>query len=112
MIKWSEDYATGIQTVDDQHKMLILHINQLEELIKHPHPTPQAIEDGHALVKFLEQYADMHFGHEEDCMARHRCPAHALNQEQHQQSGTSSSNSAAASPPKVSAWRRSRSYTT
>ena len=83
MIDWNEKFETGIKTIDEQHKMLILHINQLEDMLLHTHPTPQQIRFAVSLVDFLEQYAKTHFGFEEQCMECHRCPVHEENQRQH-----------------------------
>lgn len=75
--------ATGSETVDGQHKMLILHINQLETMLKDFRPEPRNIQFAHSLVGFLEQYANTHFRFEEQCMECLLCPAHELNKEQH-----------------------------
>ena len=85
MIVWNEDYATGVETVDQQHRMLILHINRLEEVLKNTKPTAPEIQIAPDVVAFLEQYANTHFKFEDQCMASYRCPAHALNQQQHGQ---------------------------
>jgi len=85
MLVWTDDFATGSETIDGQHKMLILHINQLEEMLKNIRPTPRDIQFAHSLVIFLEQYAATHFKFEEQCMECYRCPAHGQNREQHGQ---------------------------
>ena len=85
MIVWDEKFATGSETVDGQHKMLILHINQLGEMLKHFQAGPRNIQFASSLVAFLEQYAATHFKFEEQCMECCHCPAHALNKEQHGQ---------------------------
>ena len=85
MIEWNENFATGSETIDGQHKMLFLHINQLEERLKNFRTAPRDIQFAHSLVAFLEQYAATHFNYEEQCMECQRCPAHELNREQHAQ---------------------------
>jgi len=93
MIEWNEDFATGSETIDGQHKMLILHINHLEERLKlllecslkNFAPEPRDLQFARSLVVFLEQYAAQHFSYEEQCMECQRCPAHELNREQHAQ---------------------------
>jgi hemerythrin len=85
MLAWSDDFATGLETIDKQHRMLIDHINRLEEILATPQPTPAEIQFAHSLVQFLEAYADRHFRVEEQCMESYRCPAHAENQLMHAQ---------------------------
>jgi len=85
VIVWNDNYGTGVKTVDDQHKLLILHINQLENLLKNQRPDSKDVSLFYTVSQFLEQYADMHFKFEEQCMESYRCPMHAKNKEQHAQ---------------------------
>ena len=85
MIVWNDNYGTGVKTVDDQHKLLILHINQLENLLKNQRPDSKDVSLFYTVSQFLEQYADMHFKFEEQCMESYRCPAHSQNRQQHAQ---------------------------
>ena len=85
MIVWNEALATGSETIDGQHKTLILYINGLEEMLKNTRPTNRQIVFAHSLVDFLEQYAKTHFSFEEQCMECQRCPAHEVNRVQHAQ---------------------------
>lgn len=82
MLEWKPDYETGVSVVDTQHKVLFDNINRLGKLLD-----KNEIERAEAdyLLKFLESYAEQHFKGEESCMARHRCPAHARNKEEHAQ---------------------------
>lgn len=85
MLIWNEQFATGLETIDKQHRRLIDHINRLEELLNVSQPTREEIEFAHSLIRFLESYADTHFKFEENCMVRYRCPAHARNKLAHAQ---------------------------
>lgn len=85
MLVWNEDFATGLETIDKQHLMLIEHINRLEEMLMTSKPTQAEIEFAHTLVQFLESYASRHFQFEEHCMESYRCPAHAENKQAHGQ---------------------------
>ena len=85
MIDWNDDLATGSETIDGQHKMLILYINKLEAMLQNTRPSPRDIQFAHSLVDFLGQYAATHFKYEEHCMECFRCSAHELNKEQHGQ---------------------------
>jgi len=80
MLKWSEEFATGVKLVDLQHQRLIDHINALETLLGGPPPERAACDQ---LISFLVKYVNTHFQFEEICMERRRCPAHAQNQREH-----------------------------
>ena len=85
MVIWSKKFATGSLTLDQQHRVLIDHINALEEHLHATQPTPEAMECLINLVDYITDYADVHFKVEEQCMDRFRCPAHAENQQAHEQ---------------------------
>ncbi len=80
MIKWSEVYSTGHPQIDQEHKILIDRLNELE----------QALIDGQGksviepMLKFLEDYAAIHFRNEEACFEKYRCPVAAENKAAHQ----------------------------
>lgn len=63
-------YATGIEHIDDQHKMLF----QMSEDFR------AALDEGKGeqvyggLLRSLHLYARSHFGFEEQCMAKYQCP--------------------------------------
>jgi hemerythrin len=77
--EWNESLSTGVRMIDAHHKELIVAINDLGE----------AIEGGKGanaikkLLAFLKYYAEWHFGHEENCAAKHQCPIAATNQKAH-----------------------------
>ena len=83
MIAWDEKFATGLESIDKQHQLLIDQINRLEELLANPKPTPAEIMFAGSLIQFLESYANTHFQFEENCMERFRCPSHAQNKDAH-----------------------------
>jgi len=85
MIIWNERLETGSDTIDQQHLMLINNINHLECMLTETNPTREECEFLIHLINFLESYAEKHFKFEEQCMASHRCPVHAKNQEAHAQ---------------------------
>ena len=80
MLEWNPDYETGVPEIDTQHKVLFDNINRLGKLLG-----KEEIEQAEAdsVLDFLQQYVVQHFQHEENCMARFHCPAHAKNKEQH-----------------------------
>jgi hemerythrin len=69
--------------IDSQHRMLISYINQLEVHAQLMNPTMEEMEKSFHFVDFLEDYALTHFQDEEQCMFRHRCPAHRENKQAH-----------------------------
>jgi hemerythrin len=78
-IEWDEAMRTGVDSVDQQHRKLIAMLNELLRLVG---GTPQR-RDLEALLESLQQYTNYHFGHEEQCMEQHRCPAAMANKEAH-----------------------------
>ena len=84
MLNWSEQYSTGSPTIDDQHRQLFSHLNQLEGLLTRTNPTGKDISTIIELLDFLEQSLDTHFSYEEQCMESYRCPAHQKNKEAHE----------------------------
>jgi hemerythrin len=75
-IIWNEQrMATGIQEVDEQHKELIRHFNEFHEAMAHGKGLATAI----SLLGFLADYTETHFGCEEACMLKYKCPAAAAN---------------------------------
>ncbi len=83
MIVWGEEYEIGDAQVDAQHRGLIEKINRLELQLHVTNPTRRELEFLLQLVADLQVYVDVHFAHEEACMARHRCPAAAQNRADH-----------------------------
>ena len=85
MMLWTEQFATGSDRIDLQHRTLINHVNHLEELLTTTNPSREECEFVIQLLDFLENYARTHFEFEEQCMARYRCPAHEKNKQAHEQ---------------------------
>lgn len=83
MLLWSAELTTGVESVDAQHQEFINTVNKLEEMSKITNPTVANCGCIIELVDFLESYATFHFSHEEECMARFRCPAYDRNRQQH-----------------------------
>ena len=84
MVTWTEQFATGSDKIDLQHRMLINNINHLEQMLSITNPTREECDFLIHLVDFLESYAETHFQFEEQCMERYRCPAHAVNKQAHE----------------------------
>jgi len=63
-MEWSDRLATGIRTIDSQHKELFKRINNLVAAIKQQRCKSEI--DG--MIKFLDDYARVHFSEEEKHM--------------------------------------------
>ncbi|MEG3639524.1 GGDEF domain-containing protein [Magnetococcus sp. PR-3] len=57
---WNENFETGIQQVDDQHKTLVLMLNQLTDALVHDNPVELS-----RIFDELAVYAKYHFDSEE-----------------------------------------------
>ncbi len=63
-MEWNDKLATGIDTIDSQHRELFIRINKLVQAIKE-HRCKDEID---GVIKFLEDYAKIHFAEEERYM--------------------------------------------
>lgn len=63
-MQWTERLATGINTIDSQHKELFKRIDNLVLAIKQ-HRCQSEID---GMIKFLDDYARVHFSEEEKHM--------------------------------------------
>jgi hemerythrin-like metal-binding protein len=73
--------TTGVDSLDDQHKQLIAWLNDLLSAMSLGRGRAEI--DG--LLDQLGNYAGTHFGDEEGCMAKYRCPVAAQNIAQHKE---------------------------
>lgn len=80
IIEWSESLSVGIQKVDEQHKMLIQMMDQLDQAIRSSQSS-EVIED---VLTNLFNYAQQHFALEEELFRKHKYPEMALHELEHQ----------------------------
>ena len=80
MVTWQEKYSTGVAELDKQHQHLFQYTNDLEDIIRDSAVSKRTVE---GILHFLEQYIQVHFGHEETCMFKHQCPIANKNKEAH-----------------------------
>ena len=78
-ISWDPSMSTGVESLDNQHKQLITWLNALLEAMS----AGRGRTSVESLLDKLGGYALMHFGHEEDCMAKYNCPVAAQNAAAH-----------------------------
>jgi hemerythrin len=68
-IVWRDEMSTGLAWQDEQHKELLLRINQLLEALDNQ-SAPSVVKE---LIDFLGEYAMKHFHAEEKYMLEHKC---------------------------------------
>jgi hemerythrin len=78
--QWDETLSTGVPKLDEQHKDLIRHLNELIEATRSGHGSSELGK----LFDYLAHYATEHFRDEECCMARFMCPTAEINRRMHQ----------------------------
>jgi hemerythrin len=61
---WNDSLSVGVDTIDDQHKMLLKHLAELSEAVENHHGTGEIA----STLDFLVDYTDFHFGTEEKHM--------------------------------------------
>jgi hemerythrin len=76
---WEESMRTGDDLCDAQHKELIHRLNLLLRAMHQARPAQEV----DSMLAFLADYAIQHFGHEEECMTRVRCPLADINKKAH-----------------------------
>jgi len=75
-IVWDQaTMGTGVPEIDQQHRELISRLDPLLEAMKQG----RSQEELKGTIAFLAEYTKFHFGHEEECMNRLRCPVAAAN---------------------------------
>ena len=78
-MKWKDEYAIGIEPLDEQHKTLFQMAGDFQAVL----------DDGKGertyslLLVTLDTYIRSHFGIEEQCMVQHRCPVAEKNKNAH-----------------------------
>jgi hemerythrin len=79
-MKWSAEYATGVEMIDEHHRTLF----------KMSEDYRAALDSGEGgrvyglMLESLDEYARVHFDIEEGCMFRHQCPVAGANANAHQ----------------------------
>ena len=78
-MRWSEEYATGVARVDEDHKMIFRMAADYRAAL-------DAGQGRAVYPDFLDSlflYCRGHFGFEEQCMEAYRCPVAQRNKEAH-----------------------------
>jgi hemerythrin-like metal-binding protein len=69
-IDWSPKYSVGVETIDEQHKRLVLMLNRLIDA-KEATTDSEVVSD---VITQMTKYAEDHFKFEEDLMAKFGFP--------------------------------------
>lgn len=80
-IEWDSSLAVGVDTIDEQHKMLIERLNDLSEAIEMTQGEGGVLQT----LDFLIEYTDFHFSAEEKYMAEHDYPGLDYQKKQHEE---------------------------
>jgi len=80
-VSWSDDLATGIETIDNDHKKLLTLINNLQTAVYYP--TGEAFE--RQALQELVDYTKYHFEREERMMREHGYPDYQPHKQQHEE---------------------------
>lgn len=80
-IEWDDSLSIGVESIDEQHKMLIQKLSDIAEAFE------MGREHNYILktLDFMIEYTDFHFTTEEEQMAEHNYPGLDFQKEQHQQ---------------------------
>lgn len=78
-VQWTEDLATGVARIDEQHRELYRQVAALHEAMRAGH-----LAEVPAIVDFLQRYALEHFATEEREMAAAGYPGLAAHARLHQ----------------------------
>jgi hemerythrin len=80
-IEWNEGLATGIELVDEQHKMLLDKLNDISEAIENQHGVDVIIRT----LDFMMDYTDFHFSTEENHMEKNQYPRIEYHKKMHKE---------------------------
>ena len=76
---WSEDLATGVMEIDDQHKEIFSRFDRLSAACSEGKGKDEVLK----LVVFLEDYIKEHFAAEERLQIRHAYPDYPFHKSLH-----------------------------
>jgi len=80
-IEWDDSLSVGVDSIDEQHKMLIQRLNDLSKAIEMTQGEGSIVQT----LDFLIEYTYFHFSAEEKCMAEHDYPGLAPQKKQHEE---------------------------
>ncbi|TAN42904.1 MAG: bacteriohemerythrin [Nitrospirae bacterium] len=78
-IQWNNNFSVNVGSIDDQHKQLVIMINEMHEALK----TGKSRGILGDILNRLAGYATMHFKHEEDLFQKYDYPAKSAHKKIH-----------------------------
>lgn len=78
-IEWRESLSIGVEEIDNQHKTLLSHFDQLLKACE----AGKGIDELKNLIGFLDGYVIKHFSDEEHLQRLHRYPGYAAHKLEH-----------------------------
>lgn len=79
-IQWRDSLAIGVETIDNQHKELLLRFDKLLTSCQ----AGSGVNELQKLLAFLEEYVLTHFRAEEALQVLHRYPGYDAHRAEHQ----------------------------
>ncbi len=79
-MKWSDEYATGNEQIDGQHRMIFKMAEDFRSALDEG--TGERVYD--VMLESLSVYVRTHFGYEEECMDKFACPVAEGNKKAHE----------------------------
>src|SRR5512139_2284239 len=64
MVQWSDEYSVDIQEIDEQHKCIVMYINELYEALARKNSRDLVAD----VIQKLAEYTKIHFAVEETLM--------------------------------------------
>ncbi len=80
IIRWNSSFSVGVEQIDEQHKQLVEHVNQLTRAIT----KGKAHQELSHHLKFLIDYTHFHFSTEEAFMVKYHYPGLISHREEHE----------------------------
>jgi hemerythrin len=80
IFEWDDSLSIGIEEVDNQHKELIIKLDELAQGILQR----KGKDKIGTILRFMSDYGKLHFSTEEDYMAKHGYPGLDLHIKQHE----------------------------
>ena len=78
-IEWRDSLSIGVEEIDNQHKQLLSHFDQLLKACE----SGKGVDELKSLLGFLDGYVIKHFGDEERLQRLHRYPGYSTHKLEH-----------------------------
>lgn len=79
-IEWRDSLSVGVDEIDNQHKQLLIHFDQLLKACE----TGKGLEELKSLLGFLDDYVVKHFKDEESIQRLRNYPGYADHKKEHE----------------------------